>query len=43
MLIVYVDLKIAPNLGKKCYEFLKLSDIILTLSFRKFTGGNSYL
>ena len=43
MLIVYVDVKKAPNLGKKCYEFLKLPYIFLILSFRKFTGGYEYL
>ena len=33
MLIVYVDLKMTPNLGKKCYEFFKLPGIFLILSF----------
>ena len=38
--MVYVDLKMAPKLDKKCYEFLALADIFLILSF---TGGYSYL
>ena len=42
-LFVYVNLKMAPNLGKKCCEFFKLPDIFLILSYRKFTGGYSYL
>ena len=42
-LFVYVNLKMAPNLGKKCCEFFKLPDIFLILSYRKFTGGCSYL
>ena len=43
MFIVYVDLKMVPKLGKKCYEFFKLVNIFLILSFRKFTGGYSHL
>ena len=43
MLKVYKDLKIAPNLVKKCYEFFKLPDIFVILPFKKFTASYSFL